>query len=74
MTDSQDLRGGDSQIRPSDAEVAQMLQQTAQQYEQSIQLADLADLSDLPAAHQPRYAWDNPVGLVVTEKLHAKLV
>ena len=74
MTNAQDSRGGDSHIRPSDAEVARMLQQAAQQYEQSIQLAELADLSDLPVASQPRYAWDNPVGLVVTGRLHANLV
>lgn len=74
MTDTQDSRDGARQIRPSDAEVAQLLQRTSQQYEQSIRLADLADLSDLPAAGQPRYAWDNPVGLVVTGSSHAKLV
>lgn len=68
MVDAEDSRGlatSRSQIRLSEAEVSQLLQEAAQQYEECMRLADLADISELPEASQPKYAWDNPIGLVV---------
>ena len=55
-----------SQTRPSEAEVSQLLEEAAQQYEECMRLADLADISEFPEASYPKYAWDNPIGLVVT--------
>lgn len=68
MTDAVD--SGDFQtllatVRPSEAEVSQLLQQTVQQYEECMRLADLTDISETPKTITPRYAWDNPIGLVV---------
>lgn len=54
-----------TKVRPSEAEVSQLLQQTVQQYEECMRLADLADISETPKVSNPRYAWDNPIGLVV---------
>ena len=69
-----DIRDPQMRIRPSETEVAQLLQHAAEQYEESMRIADLADVSDQGETSQPRYAWDNPIGLVVTERLGAKLV
>ena len=52
--------------RPSETEVSHLLQEAAQQYEECMRLADLADISDFPEANHPKYAWDNPIGLVVS--------
>ncbi len=59
---------GQTQSRPSEAEIARLLQEAEQQYEECIRLADLADLSDRGEVAHPRYAWDNPIGLTVTGK------
>ena len=56
-----------SQTRPGEAEVSQLLQETVKQYEEYMRLADLADISELPEASHPRHAWDNPIGLVVSD-------
>lgn len=61
-------------IKPSETEVAQLIQEALQQYEECMRLADLSDIYDSPEITNPRYAWDNPIGLVVTEPLNAKLV
>ena len=69
MTDTDRSRGSgesDVRIRPSEAEVARLLQDTVQQYEECMRLADLADVSEVAEESQPRYAWGNPIGLVVT--------
>ena len=57
------------QIRtnPSEVEVSELLQGVARQYEEYMRLADLADISEMDEVSQPRYAWDNPIGLVVAE-------
>ena len=46
----------------------------ARQYEEFMRLADLADISDKGELSQPRYAWGNPIGLVVTGQANAKLI
>ncbi len=77
MTGTDDLRDvRDPRLRahPSEMEVAQLLQQAAQQYEEYMRLADLADISERGEISHPRYAWDNPIGLVVTGPANAKLV
>ena len=56
---------GQTQSRPSEAEVSLLLQEAEQQYEECIRLADLADISDMGEVVHPRYAWDNPIGLTV---------
>ena len=60
--------------RPSEAEVAQLLQEAEEQYEECMRVADLADLSVTGEVSHPKYAWDNPLGLVVAEQTNAKLV
>ena len=72
--DSRDSRNSSLQTRPSEAEVSQLLQEAAQQYEECMRLADLADISEMGAVAHPRYAWDNPIGLVVTRRSNAELV
>ena len=63
--DLHDSHPSQVQTRPSEAEVAQLLQEAAQQYEECMRLADLADISAGDEISHPRYAWDNPIGLVV---------
>ena len=67
MTDRKGSDGVTSDIamRPSDAEISQLLRETAQQYEECVRLADLADITQETDGSRPRYAWDNPIGLVV---------
>ena len=60
--------------RPSEVEVAQLLQEAERQYEECMRLADLADISETGEVSHPRYAWDNPLGLVVGGQTNAKLV
>ena len=65
------------QVRPSETEVVQLLEESKRQYEECKRLADLADLADLSDQGElycPNYAWDNPIGLVVTGPTNAKLV
>ena len=62
------------ETRPSEVEVAQLLKEAEQQYEECMRLADLADISETDEVSQPRYAWDNPLGLVVGGQTSAKLV
>lgn len=57
----------DCQCRPSDAEVAELLQKTERLYEESMRVANLTDVSQDIKDPQPRYAWDDPIGLVVTK-------
>ena len=71
LSDARDPRMG---AHPSETEVVQLLHQAAQQYEECIRLADLADISDRSEFSHPRYAWDNPIGLVVTGPSNAELV
>ena len=77
MTDtehSSDSRTSQPRTRPDEAEVSLLLQQAAQQYEEYIRLADLADISEAGGTSHPRYAWDNPIGLVVSRRSNARLV
>ena len=60
--------------RPSDEEVAQLLHDAERQYDECMRLADLADLSETGDVSQPKYAWDNPLGLVVADHANSKLV
>ena len=60
--------------RPSEAEVAQLLQEAAQQYEECMRLADLADLSGREEVSYQKHAWDNPIGLVVVGPSNVELV
>ena len=62
------------QIKPSEAEIMQALQEAAQQYEEYMRLADLYDYPEVPEVSHLRYSWDNPIGLVVMERSHADLV
>ena len=62
------------QTRPSEAEVSQLLRETEQLYRECMRIADLADITERAEASYPEYAWDNPIGLVVTKPLRAKLV
>ena len=72
--DSRESRSSSPQTRPGEAEVSQLLQEAAQQYEECMRLADLADISETGEVSHPRYAWDNPIGLVVTKRSNAELV
>ncbi len=77
MTDTEDscgLRTSQTQIHPSEAEVSQLLKEAAQQYEACMRLADLADISEMDEVGHTRYAWDNPIELVVAEWQNAELV
>lgn len=60
-------------VHPSEAEISQLLQETTKQYEETMRIADLADISDQGDLSHPRYAWDNPIGFVVTVSSNAKL-
>ena len=72
--DLHDFHPSQVRTRPSEAEVAQLLQKAAQQYEECMCLADLADISAGDEISYLRYAWDNPTGLVVGESSNAELV
>lgn len=72
--DSRESRISQSRTGSSDAEVVQLLQEAARQYEEYMRLADLADISGIREDSHPRYAWDNPIGLVVTGRQDAELV
>ena len=75
MTGKEDSRTTSSlPTRRSDVEIAQLLQEAEQQYEECMRLADLADMSETGDVSQPKYAWDNPLGLVVAGPMNAKLV
>ena len=74
MTGTGDSRtSGSLRTRPSEVEVARLLQEAEQQYEECMRLADLADISETDEVSHPRYAWDNPLGLVVGGQTNAKL-
>ena len=72
--DPRDFHPSQIQTRPSEAEVAQLLQEAAQRYEECMRIADLADISAGGEISYPRYAWDNPIGLVVAGPSNAELV
>lgn len=77
MTGTKGLRnagGSRKQAHPSEAEITKLLLEAAQQYEECMRLADLADIADQNELLHPRYGWDNPIGLVVTERSNAQLV
>ena len=77
MTDANDIRDSgnqDTQATLTESEIVQLIQESARLYEEGIQISDLAGLVDLPEESQPRYAWDTPIGLVVTGGSHASLV
>ncbi len=72
MTDGK--QAPDVRIRPSEAEITQLLQDAARQYEEYMTLADLADIPEDAASGRPRYAWDNPIGPVLTGRSNADVV
>ena len=65
---TQEICASPSRTRPSEAEVTRLFQEAARQYEEFIRLAGLADVTDESESFCPRYSWDNPIGLVVTEE------
>ena len=69
-----DTGRSDLRIKPIEAEIMGLLEKAAQQYEECMKLADLSDYPETSEVRQPRYSWDNPIGLVVTERSHANLV
>ncbi len=60
--------------RLSETEVFQLLQEAVQQYEKYMRLADPADIAKMSEIRQPRYSWDNPIGLVISGPENAELV
>lgn len=77
MTEAKKARGSsasDDRIRPSEAEIVQLLQDSVQQYEECMLLADSSDILEDTELIPARYAWDNPIGLVVTSSSRAELV
>jgi len=77
MTDKGDSRASQARATPmrlSETEGSRLLQDAARQYEEYMRLADLADISETSNRCQPRYAWDNPIGLVITRRTNARLV
>ena len=77
MTDKENLKNvSDPEVRiqPSETEVAQLIEEARQQYEEYMRLADFADIFYQNETSRPKYAWDNPIGLVVTGPSNAKLV
>ena len=69
-----DARAPLARTQPSEVEVSQLLQKALQQHEECVRVADLADIAEPGEANnRPRYAWDNPIGLVVTERHDAGL-
>ena len=70
MTSKEDLRDSSTrqtQTHPSEAEVSEILREAEQKYEEGMRVADLADITQRPEEYYPKYPWDNPIGLVVTE-------
>lgn len=61
-------------VHVSEFEVNDLIEKSKRQYEEYMRLADLADLSDPVRPSQPRYGWDNPIGLVVADASNAELV
>lgn len=57
----------DLQVRPSEAEILELVQDAAQQYEEYMKLADFASYSETSEVRYPSYSWANPIGLVVEE-------
>ncbi len=72
--DSRDTCAPQTQMTLSEAEVIKLIEEAAQQYEEYARLAGLADFCAPAEVLVPKYAWDNPIGLVVTEPMNAKLV
>ena len=71
---SRKTRTSQIQTCPSEAEVSRLLRETKQLYREYMRIADSADITERMEASYPKYSWDNPIGLVVTESLNAKLV
>ena len=71
---ARDSRAVERRPRLREAEISKLLQEATQKYEECMRLADLADVSDGARRRYPRYAWDNPIGLVVTGTSNAQLV
>ncbi len=53
----------------SDADVVQLLDKAAKQYEEYLSIVKVTDYPEPEEVFQPRYAWDNPMGLVITKPL-----
>ena len=61
-------------VHASEIEINDLLEKSKRQYEEYMRLADSADLSDPARPSRPRYSWDTPIGLVVTDASNAELV
>ena len=70
MTDKEKRREGarkaDRRYRPTESEILEMIASANRQYAEYVRIAELADLSDPEAIIEPEYAWDNPIGFVVS--------
>ena len=55
-------------------EISNILQEAAQQYEEYFRLANLAEIANQSELYQPRYGWDNPIGLVIEDRVNGELV
>lgn len=64
---SMDTDSSDQSIKPSEAEILELLEKAAHQYEEYIRLTEIPDFPDSPDVKQPKYSWDNPIGLVIKE-------
>ena len=60
-------------MKPGEVEITKLLEEAGQQYEEYVRLAELSDFPEVNAKQRPRYSWDNPIGLVVTESRSANL-
>lgn len=60
-----------TQIKPSEAEIMQALEDAMRLYEDSMSLADMPDYLEEATVGEPIYSWENPMGLVVAGKSHA---
>ena len=71
----QELPMGAVHATPSEAEIFQLLDSATHQYEEYMRLAESFGHSPFASSTvHPTYTWNNPIGLVITEKSCAKLV
>ncbi len=74
MKNARDFLNPQDRARLSEAEIFQLLQEAAQQYAEYRRLSDIADISKVKEVRHPRYSWDDPIGLAVTERESGGLV
>ena len=61
-------------ITPSEAEILRAVEKAAEQFNEYTRLAELASYQKVSEFNSPTYTWDNPIGLVVTERSNGNLV